>query len=112
MCRSCRMTARNVKFDFQCRTLYHDYVKSSAFTKPDLSKKLICEDFWDFRNNFHFPFSLLLQPWIVPHDRIQWTGHVARDPDKLLATQLSDCGDLLHGSRVPIGFRSNRKVCQ
>lgn len=41
MCRNCRMVCpcRNVKFDFQCRTLYHDYAKSSAFTKPDLSKR-------------------------------------------------------------------------
>lgn len=40
MCRDCRQSCRNVRFDFQCRTFYHDYAKSSAFTKPDLSKFL------------------------------------------------------------------------
>ena len=36
MCRTCRLKCRTVKFDFQCKTLYHDYSASSAFTKPDL----------------------------------------------------------------------------
>lgn len=40
MCRSCRLNCRIVKFDFQCGKLYHEYAKTSSFTKPDLSKIL------------------------------------------------------------------------
>lgn len=39
MCRVCRQNCRIVKFDFQCAKLYHDYAKSSAYMKPDLSIK-------------------------------------------------------------------------
>lgn len=38
MCRTCRQNCRIVKFDFQCAKLYHDYVNSSSFKKPDLGK--------------------------------------------------------------------------
>lgn len=38
MCRICRQNCRIVKFDFRCGTLYHDYVNSAAFKKPNLSK--------------------------------------------------------------------------
>lgn len=37
MCRTCRQHCRIVKFDFQCAKLYHDYAKSTAYSKPDLS---------------------------------------------------------------------------
>lgn len=37
MCRTCRQHCRIVKFDFQCSKLYHDYAKSTAYNKPDLS---------------------------------------------------------------------------
>lgn len=40
MCRTCRQNCRIVKFDFQCAKLYHDYVKSTAYSKPDLSMNL------------------------------------------------------------------------
>lgn len=35
-CRKCRQTCRAVKFDFHAYTLYHDYVRSSSFCKPDV----------------------------------------------------------------------------
>lgn len=35
-CRACRQNCRAVKFDFQSRTLYHTYARSSAFSKPNL----------------------------------------------------------------------------
>lgn len=35
-CRVCRKNCHAVKFDFQSHTLYHDYARSSAFTKPNL----------------------------------------------------------------------------
>lgn len=35
-CRNCRQTCRAVKFDFHARTLYHEYARSPAFTKPNL----------------------------------------------------------------------------
>lgn len=35
-CRKCRQDCRAVKFDFHSRTLYHDYVKSKAYTRPDI----------------------------------------------------------------------------
>lgn len=41
MCRTCRQNCRIVKFDFQCGILYHDYVNSTALTKPDLSNIFI-----------------------------------------------------------------------
>lgn len=37
MCRTCRQHCRIVKFDFQCAKFYHDYAKSTAYSKPDLS---------------------------------------------------------------------------
>lgn len=35
-CRKCRQDCRGVKFDFHSRTLYHDYARSKAFTRPDI----------------------------------------------------------------------------
>lgn len=35
-CQKCRKDCRAVKFDFQPKTLYHDYARSSAYKKPDL----------------------------------------------------------------------------
>lgn len=42
MCRTCRQNCRIVKFDFQCAKFYHDYAKSSSYSKPDLSMISIC----------------------------------------------------------------------
>uniref|UniRef100_A0AAG5DLY4 MYND-type domain-containing protein n=1 Tax=Anopheles atroparvus TaxID=41427 RepID=A0AAG5DLY4_ANOAO len=36
MCRTCRTKCRVVAFDFQCRTMYHDYRHSSRYQRPDL----------------------------------------------------------------------------
>ncbi|XP_026481397.1 uncharacterized protein LOC113388211 [Ctenocephalides felis] len=36
MCPNCEVTNRKVVFQFQCKTLYHEYAKSDAFSKPDL----------------------------------------------------------------------------
>uniref|UniRef100_A0A182YJD2 MYND-type domain-containing protein n=1 Tax=Anopheles stephensi TaxID=30069 RepID=A0A182YJD2_ANOST len=36
MCRTCRMKCRVVAFDFQCRTMYHDYRHSSRYQRPNL----------------------------------------------------------------------------
>lgn len=35
-CRKCRKDCRAVKFDFHCRMLYHQYCRTSGYTKPDL----------------------------------------------------------------------------
>uniref|UniRef100_A0A182M9V1 MYND-type domain-containing protein n=1 Tax=Anopheles culicifacies TaxID=139723 RepID=A0A182M9V1_9DIPT len=36
MCRTCRLKCRVVAFDFQCRTMYHDYRHSSRYQRPNL----------------------------------------------------------------------------
>lgn len=35
MCRACRQNCRGIRFDFQSKTFYHDYCKSSSYVKPD-----------------------------------------------------------------------------
>lgn len=35
MCRTCRQNCRGIRFDFQSKTFYHDYCKSSSYVKPD-----------------------------------------------------------------------------
>ncbi|XP_049539497.1 uncharacterized protein LOC125953767 [Anopheles darlingi] len=36
MCRTCRLKCRVVAFDFQSRTMYHDYRRSSSYQRPNL----------------------------------------------------------------------------
>lgn len=107
MCRTCRQNCRIVKFDFQCAKFYHDYAKSSAYSKPDLSKirtsqnfqtkhtekydKIICFSY------FFFCFlSLFLQSWFSSYQQLEWNGHMVRDNKNSIKFGMSSCSYIVY----------------
>ena len=55
MCRKCRQSCRGIRFDFQCKKFYHDYVNSSAYAKPDI--------IYFFNPGFHRPGFREFDTW-------------------------------------------------
>lgn len=105
MCRTCRQNCRIVKFDFQCAKLYHDYVNSSSFKKPDLGKcmELVCLSAAPWFIHFSH-FSLFLQSGTVSHHRLQWIGHMARNHQGGNEYCVPHCRHIVH--RIWIAPRS------
>lgn len=113
MCRACRQNCRIVKFDFQCAKFYHDYAKSSSYTKPDLSKSY--EVFLRFTRSHivyllmffrGFLSSLFLQSWLSSYKQLKWIRYLVWNNKISINSRLPGGCYILYGIWVTAWFRS------